>query len=330
MDSADDRTGGRVVLLTERVPPAVMAAADRAKAEAQKVTDERRAHRRVPGRTLKWIEVARVKYGPEVNIVDLSRTGVLLESDRPLAPGSRQALEIAGAERSIVVPFGVLRSRITAIEPRGAIYRAACAFSRPLELPELPAATAQAPAPAATLPPAGVPPAVQAIAPQAAKPESPQAAKPESLMDTVLRETKEATESSIQANGCQKIVARFVDGTILKGFNTDFDVNRPSFSLLQTPDVTADSVSVPLTNLKAVFFVRDFAGNPEYRERKTFIGDTQGRRIHLTFNDGEMIIGTTQSYRAGGVGFYVTPVDPRANNVRIFVLSNAVRQVRFP
>jgi hypothetical protein len=318
--SVDDQIAESVIeLLSERVPAAVMAAADRAKAEAQKITEERRAHRRVPGKALGWIEIARVKYGPDVNIVDLSRGGVLLESDRPLAPGSRQALEIAGPERSIVVPFGVLRSRITALEPRGAIYRAACAFSRPLDLPELANTAGPVPTPAQTVSPV---PAVQQVTPV-------EAARPEPLMDTVIREAA-VTNEPAPANGCQKIVARFLDGTILKGFNLDFDVNRPSFSLLPGPDADAGGVSVPVTNLKAVFFVRDFEGNAEYRERKTFMGATQGRRIHLTFTDGEMIIGTTQGYRAGGIGFYVTPVDPRANNARIFVISSAVKQVRFP
>jgi hypothetical protein len=126
--------------LTEQVPSAVLAAANRAKAEAQRMSAERRAHPRVPGPSLAWIDVARVKYGPEVIIVDLSTGGVVLESDRPLAPGSRQSLEIAGADRSTVVPFGVLRSRISALDQRGAIYRSACVFSKPLALPDLAAA----------------------------------------------------------------------------------------------------------------------------------------------------------------------------------------------
>jgi hypothetical protein len=50
----------------------------------------------------------------------------------------------------------------------------------------------------------------------------------------------------------------------------------------------------------------------------------------VTFKDGETISGTTPAYRADGLGFYLTPADPRANNVRIFVVSSAVRQVRFP
>jgi len=52
--------------------------------------------------------------------------------------------------------------------------------------------------------------------------------------------------------------------------------------------------------------------------------------VHVKFNDGEVVVGTTQAYRADGAGFYLTPADPRANNTRIFVVSSAIRQVRFP
>ena len=123
--------------LAARAAPVVEAVAERAPVEAQKAVDNRRAHTRVAGRSIEWISVARVKYGPEVKVVDLSTGGVLLESDRPLAPGSRQALEIAGVDRSIVVPFGVLRSRISSLGQGGPIYRSACRFTKPLDLPEL-------------------------------------------------------------------------------------------------------------------------------------------------------------------------------------------------
>jgi hypothetical protein len=132
-------------LLADDVPltggvPAVETGAGHAAVQAPKAADNRRAHPRVGGRSLEWIAVARVKYGPEVKVVDLSTGGVLLESDRPLAPGSRQALEIAGVDRSIVVPFGVLRSRISSLGQGGPIYRSACRFTKPLDLPELSAA----------------------------------------------------------------------------------------------------------------------------------------------------------------------------------------------
>jgi hypothetical protein len=293
------------------VPTAVMAAVDGAKAEAQKVSADRRSHRRVPGSKLDWLNVARVKYGPEVSIIDLSRGGVLLQSDRPLAPGSKQALEIVGTEKSIVVPFGVLRSKLTAIQAKGPVYRAACAFSRPLELPELINAAA-GPAVDEPVVATDTDAAAVAVAPEAVEAAAPSATPAEA--PTTM----------------ERIVARFVDGTTMKGFTNDFSASRTQLTLFQSAEPESTSVVVPLQSLKAVFFVRLFAGNPDYRERKTFFGPAQGRKIHVTFNDGETLVGTTQAYRAGGTGFHVTPADPRANNVRVFVLASAVRQVQLP
>ena len=93
MDCIDNQTAEDDAQVTEGVPAAVQVATDRAKAEARKISDERRAHRRVPGRALDWINVARVKYGPEVNIVDLSRgggtAGVGSAAEARLASGTR-------------------------------------------------------------------------------------------------------------------------------------------------------------------------------------------------------------------------------------------------
>jgi hypothetical protein len=299
------------------VPTAVMAAVDGAKAEAQKVSADRRSHRRVPGSKLDWLTVARVKYGPEVSVIDLSRGGVLLQSDRPLAPGSKQALEIVGTEKSVVVPFGVLRSKLTAIQAKGPVYRAACAFNRPLEIPELINAVAG---------PAVDEPVVAAPAPDATDTDAAAAAvAPEAVEAAAPSPTPAEAPTTME-----RIVARFVDGTTMKGFTNDFVASRTQLTLFQSAEPESTSVVVPFQSLKAVFFVRHFAGNPDYRERKTFCGPAQGRKIHVTFNDGETLVGTTQAYRAGGTGFYVTPADPRANNVRVFVLSSAVRQVQLP
>lgn len=299
-----------------RVPSSVVSATERARADAQKIAEDRRAHRRVPGKMLEWLSAARVKYGPEVTIVDVSPGGALLQSDRPLAPGSRQALEIVGPDKSIVVPFGVLRSRLTGLDSRGTTYRAACSFGHPLDLPEFTQAASD---------------------PGAAGPEStPEAEQPAASAPVSAGARSRALEPGAPPDvplppGWQKIVARFTDGRTLKGYCGDFDVTKPQFSLLPLPTPAASGrVAVNLADLKAVFFVREFSGKPEYRERKTFCGPVQGRKIQATLADGEVIIGTTQGYRAGGPGFYVTPADPRANNAKIFLVSSAVRQVRFP
>jgi hypothetical protein len=81
--------------------------------------------------------------------------------------------------------------------------------------------------------------------------------------------------------------------------------------------------------LKAVFFVRDFEGNSDYQEDKTAERPGFGRRAAVTFLDDERLVGMTLNYRMDAAGFFVTPCDPKSNNVRIFVGSRAVRHVEF-
>ena len=87
---------------------------------------------------------------------------------------------------------------------------------------------------------------------------------------------------------------------------------------------------MPVARLKAVFFVRDFNGNPQYQERKDVWQprDREGAS-KSRFSDGEIIVGTTLNYRPDGQGFFVSPADPAANNTRIFVVATALRRVRF-
>ena len=130
----------------------------------------------------------------------------------------------------------------------------------------------------------------------------------------------------------QKVVVRYVEGPTLKGYTQDFHPSRPHFTLCADPtQADGDVVIVPLVRLKGVFFVRDFAGNPDYVERHDLVVEpTRGRRIHVTLNDEEVIVGTTLNYRSDGQGFFVRPIDPLANNLLVFVVANSVRKIRFP
>jgi hypothetical protein len=139
------------------------------------------------------------------------------------------------------------------------------------------------------------------------------------------------TDDSPHAMAWQKIVVRYVEGQMLKGYTQDFSASRPHFSLWPAINAAADTrVIVPLARLKGVFFVRDFAGNPGYVERTDTGGPQHGRRIEVTLVDDEVIVGRTLSYRPDGHGFFVVPADPLANNIRVFVVASSVRQVRFP
>lgn len=129
-----------------------------------------------------------------------------------------------------------------------------------------------------------------------------------------------------------KIVARYRDGRIRKGYTENFFPNKPKFHLRPLGAAgPGEAEEVNLNELKAVFFVRDFSGNRVYKERKTLLeGEKpQGRVIEVTFFDGEMLVGTTMGYDPRRPGYFIFPIDPKANNLKIFVVSAAVRSARY-
>jgi hypothetical protein len=456
---------------------------------------ERRAYLRHRQQDLRWIRLARLRFGQGVSLVDLSAGGVLLDSPVALGPDSVLALEIIGVGLEAVVPFRVLRCEVGGLSAAGLTYRGACEFTRPIELPGFatqalrsvptripPDVPAPAPAPVGTvldldlalknlvkrvgapgeaggLSPAHVLQALNAlqsralhlhvdplgerlgallgvvvpglerqkrlpviieselrrVVPQArlriagsdnrssdpglssilisvpgagascppvsidlplgmsltpwqsrvlritsrliallqrlnpygpvtvVAPGRPDASAPAAPLDAPPVATRPApsaaplpaalvaADTAAEAAVWQKVVVRYAAGQTLKGYTQDFHASRPHFNFRSTPaGLPDDTVIVPLARLKAVFFVRDFDGNPDYVERKD-LGDPQrGRRIEVTLNDDEVIVGTTLNYRSDGPGFFLTPVDPNANNIRVFVVANSVRQVRFP
>jgi hypothetical protein len=261
----------------------------------RRATTNRRAHRRLSAKDLDWLRAARMKYGPDVQLVDVSTGGLAVETPHPLTPESTVVFELAGPSGTVLVPARVLRSESVTLDeiPR---YRSACAFKRPLELSRLNSAVN-----VSTHRSAESSEAWDAAPPGRPVPKS--------------------------AAAWQKVVVRYRDGRILRGFTADFNTERPQLHLSTDP-WSGESLMVPLQQLKALFFVREFAGDPTYVEQKTFAAPSQGRKLEVTFEDGEVLVGTTLSYRPGGHGFFVHPADKKANNIRVFVSAVAVRYVR--
>jgi hypothetical protein len=127
-----------------------------------------------------------------------------------------------------------------------------------------------------------------------------------------------------------KVVVRYNDGRVLKGSTHDFYPNKDRFHLFLPTGSGEQCVEISLKDLKAVFLVRDFAGDPEYAERKKYSNGEKhfGRKLEVTFLDGELLVGTTLGYDRNRPGFFILPADPKSNNVRIFVVVSAVKQVR--
>jgi hypothetical protein len=129
-----------------------------------------------------------------------------------------------------------------------------------------------------------------------------------------------------------KIVIRFADGRIEKGYSQDFFPNKPVFRLFKSLSKgEASHKEIHIAELKAVFFVKTFAGNLDYKERKRFVeGDiAQGRKAEVEFIDGEVLQGSVLAYDPKSPGFFLFPADPKSNNQRVFVIPSAVKKFRY-
>jgi hypothetical protein len=125
------------------------------------------------------------------------------------------------------------------------------------------------------------------------------------------------------------VVVRYADGRILKGY-ADFDPAQPRLRVVPEGQPDADPTEVRVEELKAVFFVRTFEGDPAFEESKDLYqarpADT--RKVSVRFRDGEELVGYTRQLDRHRAGLFFTPLDPRSNNLRVFAVFAALWGVR--
>lgn len=107
--------------------------------------DDRRTHQRLAPHEVPWIREVKSITGDTARLLNISRTGVLLETTARLQPGRRSTIAIVsaddGKERAEVT---VLRTELVSIGPKGElIYRTAMVFTNELDL-RLPEVTPEA------------------------------------------------------------------------------------------------------------------------------------------------------------------------------------------
>jgi hypothetical protein len=129
-----------------------------------------------------------------------------------------------------------------------------------------------------------------------------------------------------------RVVAHFLDGHLVKGVANDFLANKDHFHLaIFDAPPESKPLEIKISELKALFFVKVYAGKPDYRDRQEFDPKKPpiGRKIRVLFRDGELLMGTTQGYQPGRPGFFVIPADPQSNVERCFVISAATQEIKF-
>jgi hypothetical protein len=133
----------------------------------------------------------------------------------------------------------------------------------------------------------------------------------------------------ISTDKMNRAVVAFLDGRRLKGYLFNFSALKESFRLFPKEPVQQQAGSdIFMKDLKAIFFVKDFAGNPDYNETPSGDAPKHGRKIVVTFKDGEQLSGATEGYNPQKLGFFMFPFGEHSNNLRVFVINRNVRQVK--
>jgi hypothetical protein len=125
-----------------------------------------------------------------------------------------------------------------------------------------------------------------------------------------------------------KVVVRYRNGEMLKGFTHDFGPQKEFFHVIEK--VTGTRTKVVNTGaLKAVFFVKTFDGDRTRVERPDWdrLRTTPGLKLRVTFSDGEVIYGTSSVYDRRRRGFFVRPAHHDTNNERLYVPNMSAAKV---
>ncbi len=133
----------------------------------------------------------------------------------------------------------------------------------------------------------------------------------------------------------QRVIARFVDGRLLRGYIKNFSPHDESIAV---EGESSGDEKVALKELKAIFFVRSFEGDKSRNEKKAFVERTPpGKRVFVKFKDGEYMTGYVEGefpWEKGfllepkkGKGFFLAPVDGDSNNIKVFVVASSVWEV---
>lgn len=96
---------------------------------------DRRAGARQAGTECRWLTGARLRTGRDVNVIDLSSGGALVETTARLLPGASVELQLAAHGWRGSAQARVLRCEVCAVVAGGIRYRAALGFEVRLHVP---------------------------------------------------------------------------------------------------------------------------------------------------------------------------------------------------
>ncbi len=122
-----------------------------------------------------------------------------------------------------------------------------------------------------------------------------------------------------------KVIVRTRDGEVIPGFANQDRIKTTLKIITQQ----GKEQTFSLNKLKAVFFVKDFQGNPEYDEIKFLNKQSVSSMIwvRVEFFDGEVLEGKILNNMEliSSPGFFLSPSDQDTNNKRVYVVKSALK-----
>jgi hypothetical protein len=92
-----------------------------------------RAQRWAPG-DVPWFGGVQTPWGLRLDLLNISTTGLLVESASKFMAGSFSELHLVGSGRSLIVPARLVRSEVSEVNSRGVKYQTAAVFDGRLDL----------------------------------------------------------------------------------------------------------------------------------------------------------------------------------------------------
>lgn len=129
-----------------------------------------------------------------------------------------------------------------------------------------------------------------------------------------------------------KVLVKLQNGEELNGNIQSFNANLPTFHLHVVGDQgKMENVAVKMDSVKAIFFLKKEAGDDSIIHVETIgqsvFAGTFVFRLHVEFNDGELIHGSAHKYNSNDKGFYLVPLNPADRYERIYVNALAAKRV---
>jgi hypothetical protein len=129
----------------------------------------------------------------------------------------------------------------------------------------------------------------------------------------------------------EKVIIQDKGGRIFEGYTDNFSPSIPCFHIFQRSDEsTYTHTKVYFDGLKLIFFEHDHEDIPfdNDDEHLPINQISSGRKLEITFHDGEVIIGTWIDCSPNNHGFFLLT---DGNNItkRVFVCNASIRKIDY-